>query len=50
MNPYAILGVSTTATDLEIKRAYRNLVKRYHPDSEITRILARTNCCDQLRV
>lgn len=32
MNPYAILGVSTSATDQEIKRAYRNLVKRYHPD------------------
>jgi curved DNA-binding protein CbpA len=32
MNPYAILGVSTTATDLEIKRAYRTQVKRYHPD------------------
>jgi curved DNA-binding protein CbpA len=32
MNPYAILGVPTHATDLEIKRAYRNLVKRYHPD------------------
>lgn len=32
MNPYAILGISTHATDQEIKRAYRNLVKRYHPD------------------
>jgi DnaJ-domain-containing protein 1 len=32
MNPYVILGVSTHATDLEIKRAYRSLVKRYHPD------------------
>lgn len=32
MNPYAILGIPATATDLEIKRAYRNLVKRYHPD------------------
>lgn len=32
MNPYTILGVSTNSTDLEIKRAYRNLVKRYHPD------------------
>jgi curved DNA-binding protein CbpA len=32
MNPYAILGVPTTATDPEIKQAYRNLVKRYHPD------------------
>jgi hypothetical protein len=35
MNPYAILGVSTTATDLEIKRAYRSLVKRYHPDKRL---------------
>lgn len=34
MNPYAILGVSANATDLEIKRAYRNLVKRYHPDRQ----------------
>jgi preprotein translocase subunit Sec63 len=32
MNPYAILGVSTNATDLEIKSAYRILAKRYHPD------------------
>jgi len=32
MNPYTILGVSNSATDQEIKRAYRNLVKRYHPD------------------
>jgi DnaJ-domain-containing protein 1 len=33
MNPYTILGISTTASDQEIKRAYRTLVKRYHPDS-----------------
>ncbi len=32
MNPYDVLGVSANATDQEIKRAYRNLVKRYHPD------------------
>lgn len=32
MNPYHILGIPTTATDLEIKRAYRTQVKRYHPD------------------
>jgi curved DNA-binding protein CbpA len=32
MNPYAVLGVSTNATDQEIKNAYRRLVKRYHPD------------------
>jgi Ca-activated chloride channel family protein len=30
---YAILGVPPTATDEEIKRAYRALARRYHPDS-----------------
>lgn len=32
MNPYEVLGVSENATDAEIKKAYRNLVKKYHPD------------------
>jgi len=29
---YTILGITTSATDLEIKKAYRKMVKKYHPD------------------
>ena len=31
--PYKVLGVSPNATDEEIKSAYRNLTKKYHPDN-----------------
>lgn len=31
-NLYAILGVAPNATDEEIKKVYRSLAMRYHPD------------------
>lgn len=31
-NPYEILGLSTTASDDDIRKAYRKLAKKYHPD------------------
>lgn len=40
MNPYEVLGVSENDDDETIKRAYRKLVKKYHPDRYINNPLA----------
>ena len=32
MNPYEVLGIKPSASQDEIKSAYRKLIKQYHPD------------------
>ena len=34
-DPYKVLGIERNATEEEIKKAYRTLSKKYHPDANI---------------
>ena len=38
--PYDVLGISPNASDDEIKRAYRDLTRKYHPDANVNNPLA----------
>lgn len=39
-NPYEVLGISQNASDEEVKRAYKEMSKKYHPDAYVNNPLA----------
>lgn len=39
-NPYEVLGISPSATDDEVKKAYREMSRKYHPDSYVNNPLS----------
>lgn len=40
MDPYKVLGVSPDTSDDDVKRAYRELARKYHPDNYVNNPLA----------
>ncbi len=36
-DPYKVLGISATATNAEVKRAYRKLISQHHPDKLVSK-------------
>ena len=40
MDPYKVLGVTPQTSDDDVKRAYRELARKYHPDNYVGSPLA----------
>ena len=49
INPYSVLGVSQSATDEEIKKAYRALSRKYHPDGKGKELNGHPGACQSPR-
>ena len=45
-DPYTVLGISKSASADEVKKAYRRLAKKLHPDQNTTDPKAFTCCID----
>ena len=39
-SPYEILGIARNASDEEVKKAYREMSRKYHPDAYVDNPLA----------
>ena len=40
MDPYKVLGITPQTSDDDVKRAYRELARKYHPDNYVNNPLA----------
>ncbi len=48
-DPYKVLGVSPTASDEEIKAAYRDLTRRFHPDRYVNDEAGRAHAEEKMK-
>ena len=47
-DPYKVLGISRDATDEQVKEAYREMAKKYHPDNYQGSQIGRASCRERV--